>query len=60
MVDRRAASPSGGGTVSVQLEQGVATLCLDRPEKHNAVTLEMWAAIGDRCRALADDPRSGC
>lgn len=56
MVDRRTARPSGGGTVSVQVEQGVATLCLDRPEKRNAVDLEMWTAIGERCRALADDP----
>jgi enoyl-CoA hydratase/carnithine racemase len=56
MVDRRTARPSGGGTVSVQVEQGIATLCLDRPEKRNAIDLEMWAAIGDRCRALADDP----
>ena len=49
-------APSGGGTVSVQFEQGIATLCLDRPEKRNAVNLEMWAAIGDRCRELAEDP----
>ena len=56
MVDPRAARPPRGGTVSVHVEQGIATLCLDRPEKHNAVDFEMWAAIGVRCRALADDP----
>jgi enoyl-CoA hydratase/carnithine racemase len=42
--------------VSVHVEQGIATLCLDRPEKRNAVNLEMWAAIGDRCRTLSEDP----
>ncbi|MCU1485086.1 MAG: Enoyl-CoA hydratase/isomerase [Actinomycetia bacterium] len=40
----------------VAVDAGVATLWLDRPEKRNAVTYEMWRGIGDRCTELADDP----
>lgn len=32
---------------------GVATLAIRRPEKKNAFTTAMWAALGDHCRALA-------
>jgi enoyl-CoA hydratase/carnithine racemase len=55
MADKRAARPPGRGAVSVQVERGIARLRLDRPDKRNAVDVEMWTAIGDRCRALADD-----
>jgi len=42
--------------VAVTHDDGVATLWLDRPAKHNAVTYEMWQTIADRCAELADDP----
>ncbi len=34
----------------------VATLTLNRPEKRNSVTHEMWRAIGDALEDLASDP----
>lgn len=34
---------------------GVATLWLNRPEKRNAVTHDMWRGIGDHANALASD-----
>jgi enoyl-CoA hydratase/carnithine racemase len=42
--------------VTVAVADGVATLTLVQPAKRNAVTYEMWLAIGDNCAALADDP----
>jgi enoyl-CoA hydratase/carnithine racemase len=42
--------------VLLQVEAGVATLTLNRPEKRNAVTYDMWRTIGDTCARLAEDP----
>lgn len=42
--------------VQRELDRGVATLTFNRPEKRNAVTLEMWKAIGVHCREIAHDP----
>jgi enoyl-CoA hydratase/carnithine racemase len=38
------------------VEDGVATLWLNRPAKRNAVTLSMWRALAGHCRRLATDP----
>jgi methylglutaconyl-CoA hydratase len=35
--------------------RGVATLTLDRPEKHNAINAEMMAEITDAIKSLAED-----
>src|SRR5262245_47426902 len=35
---------------------GVATLTLDRPERLNALTFEVYAALAKRLRDLRDDP----
>ncbi len=40
----------------VEVDGAVATLWLDRPEKRNAVTYEMWVGIAEACARLADDP----
>lgn len=42
--------------VTVAVADGVATLVLDRPDKRNAMTLDMWLAISSHCAALAHDP----
>jgi enoyl-CoA hydratase/carnithine racemase len=42
--------------VTVAIAAGVATLRLNRPEKRNAVTSEMWIALGQACHELAADP----
>ncbi|MGA0862630.1 MAG: enoyl-CoA hydratase/isomerase family protein [Ilumatobacteraceae bacterium] len=42
--------------VSVAIENGVAHLVLSRPEKRNAVTFAMWAAIENEVSALSRNP----
>jgi len=42
--------------ITLSVTNGVATLCLDRKEKRNAVTYDMWVAIGEHCRRLSRDP----
>lgn len=44
----------------VQVEGGVATLTLNRPERLNAVTASMLASLKDRLAAFAEDPAIGC
>jgi enoyl-CoA hydratase/carnithine racemase len=41
--------------ILLDVDHGVATLWLNRPQKRNAVTYEMWQAIADQCSALAVD-----
>ena len=38
------------------VEDGVATLTLDRPDKLNALTFEVYAALARRLRELRDEP----
>ena len=42
-------------TVTLNIKGKVAYLSLNRAEKYNALTQEMWQAIGDACDALAQD-----
>src|SRR5438128_1353778 len=60
----RAEGPCGGGAgwgmadtqeLVVSRDGAVATLWLNRPEKRNAVTFEMWQGIADLCGQLAAD-----
>ena len=37
--------PPEVGQVTVAIDQAVATICLDRPAKHNALTPEMLAQL---------------
>lgn len=39
---------------------GVAVVTLDRPERHNALTLAMQRELGDALTALAADGETGC
>jgi len=42
-----------------EIEGGVATVTLNRPEKKNPLTFASYAALRDRFRALADDTETG-
>ena len=39
----------------VEVDDGIATLWLDRPAKRNAVTYDMWNGIAAHCEQLATD-----
>ncbi|MEQ1699640.1 MAG: enoyl-CoA hydratase-related protein [Ilumatobacteraceae bacterium] len=43
--------------LTVAVDGAVGTITLDRSEKRNAVTYDMWVALGEACRALAADTR---
>jgi enoyl-CoA hydratase/carnithine racemase len=42
--------------VEVAREGAIVTLWLNRPDKRNAVTIDMWLAMTEHCATLADDP----
>ena len=41
--------------VRLQTTGAIATVTIDRPEKHNAVSYEMWLELGRAARELGDD-----
>lgn len=43
------------GSMTVERENGVATVQLTRPDKHNAVSFAMWHALGRLMPVLAED-----
>jgi enoyl-CoA hydratase/carnithine racemase len=45
----------GDGSLLVAREGGVATVTLNRPDKHNAINLAMWQAFTPLLAALAED-----
>lgn len=45
--------------VDVTIDGSIAALRLDRPEKHNALSIEMVSALSDALAALHDDPPGG-
>jgi enoyl-CoA hydratase/carnithine racemase len=44
-----------GDLVTIELEGGVADVRMNRPEKYNALSREMFAALGEAGERLADD-----
>jgi enoyl-CoA hydratase len=42
--------------VRVETERGIARVFIDRPERRNAMSFEMWGELAGACRALAADP----
>lgn len=46
--------------VLIEKANGVLTLTLNRPEKKNALSNEMYAALGDAIDGAADDPEVRC
>jgi len=47
-------------TILVQREDAIATVVLNRPEKLNALTLDMWLRLGDAMRDLEADDSVRC
>ena len=45
-----------GDAIVVSVADGVATVRLNRPAKHNAINLGMWQALARLMPALAEDP----
>ncbi|MFM2078934.1 MAG: hypothetical protein RJA49_2824 [Actinomycetota bacterium] len=43
-------------TLAVTVDAAVGTITLHRAAKRNAVTYDMWVALGEACRRLAHDP----
>ena len=41
--------------LTVSVVDGVATVTIDRPEKRNALTLDMWRSLGEICLSLGGD-----
>ena len=42
--------------LSIEVDNHIATLWLDRPEKRNAMSHEMWRSFPDAMRAIANEP----
>lgn len=51
----RAALGEAAEQLRVTVQDGVATVLLDRPAKHNAISYAMWQAFGRLMPVLADD-----
>ena len=41
--------------LSIEIKDHIATLWLDRPEKRNAMSHEMWRGFPDAMKAIASD-----
>ncbi|MDH3321302.1 MAG: enoyl-CoA hydratase/isomerase family protein, partial [Betaproteobacteria bacterium] len=48
------------GSVNVERDGAIATVVLNRPDKMNAMTLDMWLRLGDAFRALDADDAVRC
>ena len=55
-VDHTGDIPREAMPVELEVEDGVATITLNRPDKRNAVTFAMWAALADTVSQLSADP----
>jgi enoyl-CoA hydratase len=40
-----------------RIEDGIGWVTFNQPEKRNAISLEMWAALGEILEAFHHDPR---
>lgn len=43
--------------ILVDCQDGIAWLTLNNPQRHNAISLEMWRGLGDALEALQHDPQ---
>jgi len=46
----------GAGRIRLDRDGHVAVVTISRPEKHNALSVDMWGQLGDAGRELAADP----
>src|SRR5436309_15440263 len=51
-----ASGPCTGAALAISRDGHVAVLTIDRPEKRNAMTAAMWAALPGVLATLAEDP----
>jgi enoyl-CoA hydratase len=51
-----AALDTGTGKLLVDIDNGIAEITFNQPEKHNALSVEMQRALPGALRALQDDP----
>jgi len=51
---------TNGATILVQRDEAIATVVLNRPDKLNALTLDMWLRLGDAMRELEADDSVRC
>ena len=49
-----------GGRVNIERRGPIASVVLDRPERHNAMSLTMWNALAGACESLAADRDVRC
>jgi len=49
----------GGGVVLLERRDGIATLVLNRPSQHNALSRDTWAGLGEAVQAADADPSVG-
>lgn len=47
-------------SIAISRDGAVATIVLDRPDKLNALTIDMWRALGESVTALANDDDLRC
>jgi enoyl-CoA hydratase/carnithine racemase len=45
----------GDEPIVVTMSESVATIWLNRPDKRNAMSHEMWTALAQHCHSLADN-----
>jgi len=54
-----AATAFGEGVVLLAQQKGIATVTLNRPRQHNALSQATWAGLGDAVKAADADPTVG-
>jgi enoyl-CoA hydratase len=57
MVTPYGTQPWAGGAVLADFDDGVGLVTFNRPETHNAVSVEMWEALAGILHAFAQDPK---
>ena len=59
MTMTQAETAFGGGVVLLERREGIATVTINRPSQHNALSKVTWAGIGEAVGAADTDPSVG-